>query len=78
MFIPFEKFLNGVYVKYNNNAGFVLPLEKLSVTFEWNKQCQAFSHYTFSFSKGELIVMDLQGVNNELIIGGFYLTDPAI
>ena len=34
--MPFEKFLNGIYLKYNNNSGFVLPLEKDSVTYEFN------------------------------------------
>lgn len=33
-FLPFEKFLNGIYIKYNNNVGTVLPLEKDSITYD--------------------------------------------
>ncbi|CAK7271775.1 hypothetical protein SEPCBS119000_004776 [Sporothrix epigloea] len=59
--------LNGRYVKYNNNCGSV----NLDNGSETSKAAQAFSHFTFERSQGELLVADLQGVGN-------VLTDPAI
>ena len=59
-----EHFIEGDYIKYNSNSGFVD-----------NKACrqtpQAFSHFTFERSGHELIVVDIQGV------GDLY-TDPQI
>lgn len=59
-----EHFIDGDYVKYNSNSGFVD-----------NKACrqtpQAFSHFTFECSGHELIVVDIQGC------GDLY-TDPQI
>jgi len=59
-----EHFIEGNYVKYNSNSGFVD-----------NNQCrqtpQAFSHFTFECSGHELIVVDIQGC------GDLY-TDPQI
>jgi elongation factor 2 kinase len=59
-----EHFIDGDYIKYNSNSGFVD-----------GKICrqtpQAFSHFTFERSGHELIVVDIQGV------GDLY-TDPQI
>ena len=59
-----EHFIDGDYIKYNSNSGFVD-----------SKVCrqtpQAFSHFTFERSGHELIVVDVQGV------GDLY-TDPQI
>lgn len=59
-----EHFIDGEYVKYNSNSGFVE-----------NRVCRqtphAFSHFTFERSGHELIVVDVQGV------GDLY-TDPQI
>ena len=59
-----EHFIEGDYMKYNSNSGFVD-----------NTACrqtpQAFSHFTFERSGHELIVVDIQGV------GDLY-TDPQI
>jgi len=59
-----EHFIDGDYVKYNSNSGFVD-----------NRVCrqtpQAFSHFTFECSGHELIVVDIQGC------GDLY-TDPQI
>ncbi|KAB7504206.1 Eukaryotic elongation factor 2 kinase [Armadillidium nasatum] len=59
-----EHFIEGKYVKYNSNSGFVRS-EALRMT------PQAFSHFTFERSGHELIVVDIQGV------GDLY-TDPQI
>ena len=59
-----EHYIEGEYVKYNSNSGFVDA-----------KACRmtphAFSHFTFERSGHELIVVDIQGV------GDLY-TDPQI
>ena len=60
-----EHFIDGNYVKYNSNSGFV----------EESGACRqtphAFSHFTFERSGHEIIVVDIQGV------GDLY-TDPQI
>ncbi|KAJ7886927.1 kinase-like domain-containing protein [Mycena leptocephala] len=63
-----EPFIDGTYVKYNNNCGYVneyIPDDR------FNQAAQAFSHFTFERSRGSFLVSDLQGV-------GHVLTDPAI
>ncbi|KAJ2984409.1 hypothetical protein NUW58_g6073 [Xylaria curta] len=66
--ISIEPFIDGHYVKYNNNGPYVnedLPDDPC------NQAAQAFSHFTFERSWGHFLVNDLQGVGN-------LLTDPAI
>ena len=59
-----EHFIDGDYIKYNSNSGFV--------DGKFCRQTpQAFSHFTFERSGHELIVVDVQGV------GDLY-TDPQI
>ncbi|CAF0909171.1 unnamed protein product [Adineta steineri] len=59
-----ERFIDGDYIKYNSNSGFVCD-DTLRHT------PQAFSHFTFEASCHEQIVVDIQGV------GDLY-TDPQI
>lgn len=58
-----EHFIEGNYVKYNSNSGFVDENSRYTP--------QAFSHFTFERSGHQLIVVDIQGV------GDLY-TDPQI
>jgi len=59
-----EHYIDGDYVKYNSNSGFV--------DNGLNRQTpQGFSHFTFERSGHELVVIDIQGV------GDLY-TDPQI
>ncbi|XP_076442554.1 eukaryotic elongation factor 2 kinase-like isoform X2 [Babylonia areolata] len=58
-----EHFIEGNYIKYNSNSGFVEESYRLTP--------QAFSHFTFERSGHKLIVVDVQGV------GDLY-TDPQI
>jgi hypothetical protein len=51
--IAIEEFINGDYIKYNNNADYVE--EKLRNT------PQAFSHFTYEFSNHALVIVDIQG-----------------
>jgi elongation factor 2 kinase len=59
-----EHYIEGNYIKYNSNAGFVEDLH-LRLT------PHAFSHFSFEYSNHELIIIDIQGV------GDLY-TDPQI
>jgi len=65
-----QRFLKGEYIKYNNNYGW-----KSQSLDSDNLLAQAFSHFTYEYSMGLMMVVDIQGViqENELII-----TDPAI
>uniref|UniRef100_A0A0M3HMT0 Alpha-type protein kinase domain-containing protein n=1 Tax=Ascaris lumbricoides TaxID=6252 RepID=A0A0M3HMT0_ASCLU len=58
-----EHYIEGDYVKYNSNSGFVSDIARNTP--------QAFSHFTFERSGHQLIVIDIQGV------GDLY-TDPQI
>ncbi|VDO62482.1 unnamed protein product [Haemonchus placei] len=58
-----EHFIEGDYIKYNSNSGFVSDIAR--------KTPQAFSHFTFERSGHQMIVVDIQGV------GDLY-TDPQI
>ncbi|XP_059487389.1 eukaryotic elongation factor 2 kinase-like [Neocloeon triangulifer] len=61
-----EHFIEGEYVKYNSNSGYVKEdKDHLRLT------PHAFSHFTFERSGHELIIVDIQGV------GDLY-TDPQI
>lgn len=67
-----ERFMKGKYVKYNNNCGWINA--KLMGTEEYNI-LQAFSHFSFCYSLGNLIIVDIQGTKIE---GKIHLTDPVI
>lgn len=58
-----ERMVAGEYVKHNGNDGFVGNTQRLTPN--------TFSHFTFHASRGELIVVDIQGV------GDLY-TDPQV
>lgn len=62
-----EPFLDGEYIRFSNNTGYENP--------NFNAFIPAFSHYTWVASKGQLVVLDVQGtfVNKK-----YYLTDPAV
>jgi len=60
-----ENLIEGDYVKYNSNSGFVAGDDAMRYT------PQAFSHYTFELTRGYKICVDIQGV------GDLY-TDPQI
>lgn len=66
--VSLEPHIDGEYVKYNSNCGFVKEDDSEDPL---NDAIQAFSHFTFERSWGSFMVTDLQGV-------GHVLTDPAI
>eukprot|EP00667_Euglena_gracilis_P007168 EG_transcript_7226 len=59
-----EPLLEGQFTKYSNNAGYVDYLAARATP-------HAFSHFTYHFTRGQLLVCDIQGV------GDMY-TDPQI
>ncbi|XP_029431238.1 transient receptor potential cation channel subfamily M member 7-like isoform X2 [Rhinatrema bivittatum] len=61
-----EECMAGEFRKYNNNNGDeIIPTNILEETM------LAFSHWTYEYTRGELLVLDLQGV-------GENLTDPSV
>ncbi|CAI8024663.1 Eukaryotic elongation factor 2 kinase [Geodia barretti] len=58
-----EHLIEGDYIKYNSNSGFVSDVNRLTP--------HAFSHFTFERSQHQLIIVDIQGV------GDLY-TDPQM
>ena len=62
-----EPYLTGKFRKYNNNNGFVAT----SGSNIQRSTPQAFSHFTYHYSCGELMVVDIQGV-------GDAYTDPQL
>jgi hypothetical protein len=69
-YFSLEPFIEGTYRKFNNNNGWVdKALE------EMHPILQTFSHFTFYYSRGLVMVTDVQGA----VQGSNYLlTDPAI
>lgn len=61
-----ENFIEGVYEKFNNNAGWANNRASESSFIS-----QAFSHYSYQATEGYLMVVDLQGASG-------ILTDPQI
>ena len=51
-----EPFIEGTYVKYNNNCGYV---NEDNPNDWFNQAAQAFSHFTFERSRGCFLVSDL-------------------
>ncbi|CAF1629561.1 unnamed protein product [Adineta ricciae] len=69
-FFTMERFIDGSYKKFSNNVGYV-NYDDPAVTL------QAFSHWTYERTNGNMIVVDLQGID----IGDnqtYLLTDPCI
>ncbi|KAJ8247832.1 hypothetical protein GJAV_G00251040 [Gymnothorax javanicus] len=61
-----EECITGEFRKFNNNNGDeIVPTNLLEETM------LAFSHWSYEYTKGELLVLDLQGV-------GEILTDPSV
>eukprot|EP01012_Entosiphon_sulcatum_P023515 TRINITY_DN2857_c0_g1_i2.p1 TRINITY_DN2857_c0_g1~~TRINITY_DN2857_c0_g1_i2.p1 ORF type:complete len:583 (+),score=121.16 TRINITY_DN2857_c0_g1_i2:50-1798(+) len=58
-----EPYIEGRYTKYNNNYGYV--------SYNDRNTPQAFSHFTYEYTKSKVMVVDIQGV-------GDVYTDPQI
>lgn len=67
-----EQRLEGHFVKFNGNNGYVNEEAKLETETEI---LQALSHYSYFRSKGSILLIDLQGVIDN---GWVLLTDPQL
>ncbi|CAN0348327.1 unnamed protein product, partial [Ascophyllum nodosum] len=62
-----EPFLEGKYLKYNGNNGYVASQSELSDDQRcWWQVAQAFSHFTHHKSAGNFLVCDMQGVDRHM------------
>uniref|UniRef100_A0A8C5KNX4 non-specific serine/threonine protein kinase n=1 Tax=Jaculus jaculus TaxID=51337 RepID=A0A8C5KNX4_JACJA len=64
--LTIEKYMTGEFQKYNNNNG-----DEITPQNTLEELMLAFSHWTYEYTRGELLVLDLQGV-------GENLTDPSV
>ncbi|XP_077004556.1 transient receptor potential cation channel subfamily M member 6 [Tamandua tetradactyla] len=64
--LTIEKYMTGDFRKYNNNNG-----DEIVPSSTLEELMLAFSHWTYEYTRGELLVLDLQGV-------GENLTDPSV
>ncbi|KAE8633107.1 hypothetical protein XENTR_v10001784 [Xenopus tropicalis] len=64
--LTIEKYLTGEFRKYNNNNG-----DEITPTTLLEETLLSFSHWSYEYTRGELLVLDLQGV-------GENLTDPSV
>eukprot|EP01129_Flabellula_baltica_P014042 TRINITY_DN664_c0_g1_i3.p1 TRINITY_DN664_c0_g1~~TRINITY_DN664_c0_g1_i3.p1 ORF type:complete len:365 (-),score=74.06 TRINITY_DN664_c0_g1_i3:28-1122(-) len=61
-----ERYIEGDYIKFNSNQGFVRK--------DMGLTAQTLSHFSWIYSNKTLLMVDLQGINNK----SYTLTDPAI
>lgn len=71
--LSLEPLIDGEYVKYNSNAGWVNPDNASDPVY---MAAQAFSHLTFERSLGRFLVSDLQGVGRVLTDLTVHSQDP--
>ncbi|KAI3372384.1 hypothetical protein L3Q82_022882, partial [Scortum barcoo] len=64
--LTIERNMSGDFRKYNNNTG-----EEITPCCSLEELLLAFSHWTYEYSCRELLVLDIQGVGEEL-------TDPTV
>uniref|UniRef100_A0A671VW12 non-specific serine/threonine protein kinase n=1 Tax=Sparus aurata TaxID=8175 RepID=A0A671VW12_SPAAU len=64
--LTIERNMSGDFRKYNNNTG-----EEIDPCCSLEEMLLAFSHWTYEYSCRELLVLDIQGVGEEL-------TDPTV
>ncbi|XP_040010255.1 transient receptor potential cation channel subfamily M member 6 isoform X2 [Xiphias gladius] len=64
--LTIERNMSGDFRKYNNNTG-----EEITPCCSLEEVLLSFSHWTYEYSSRELLVLDIQGVGEEL-------TDPTV
>lgn len=62
-------YLPGQYIKWTNNAGY-LNKQDIGINL-----MEAFQHFTYTKSNGDILCCDLQGVRKG---NTYFLTDPAV
>jgi len=68
VYMTLEPALDGIWKRYNNGNNGLMDVER-------NAFVNAFSHFSYEYSTGKLIVTELQGTKQQ---GRYYLTDPAV
>ena len=63
-FVTVEKFIPGTFQKYINNDGTIV--NGVETSADGLKKVEAFVHYTYKKSEGNLMVLDIQGIGNVL------------
>ena len=63
-FVTVAKFIPDTFQKYINDDGTILNRVETSV--DGLKKVEAFAHYTYKKSEGNLMVPDIQGIGNVL------------
>ena len=69
-YVVAEDYLEGVFMKWCNNYGYISPKAKSEHTI-----MPAFVHWSWMYTSGQEMVCDLQGTRDE---NGYHLTDPVI
>ena len=69
-YVTVEDFIPGNFVKWCNNYGFISQEAKTTAI-----TMPAFMHWSWVYTRGEMMVADLQGVRRD---DGYTLTDPVI
>ena len=69
-YVVAEDYLEGEFMKWCNNYGYISPKAKSE-----HITMPAFVHWSWLYTKGHEMVCDLQGVRDE---NGYHLTDPVI
>ena len=64
-----QPFIEGDVYRFNNNYGWVFNTE-----YDFSDLANAFSHFTYEFSLGSLIIVNIQGLMNEKML----LLNPTI
>jgi hypothetical protein len=64
-----EPYIPGTFTKYTNNYGWINPSNP-------RNSPQTFSHFTYYYSNGTLVVVDIQAITDEQ--GNDHYTDPQI
>ena len=71
-YLSLEPFIEGNFVEYNNNRGFVNG----NLAEQSNQLAQGFSHFTFERSRGQFLVSNLHGVGPVLTNPSIHTRDP--
>lgn len=72
-YLSLEPFIEGNFMGYNNNRGFV---NKILADIS-NRAAQGFSHFTFERSRGQFLVSNIRGVGGTLTNPSIHTRDPG-
>lgn len=70
-FASIETKLDGKFMKWSNNNNYLMNI----CNTDWSATMEAFTHWTYHFTNGYLMITDIQGIVKS---DEYILTDPAI